>query len=596
MFISLEKRPLEPPMRKLYRWFWPNSRGGILGPPDRLSVLLLRLQVFVSGAVVMALELVGSRILAVDFGSSIFVWGGLIGVILTSLSLGYGYGGRLADRVLSIRVLSSIIFSAGLLILFIPHISPLAVDLTLRLGLGERYGPIMVTALLMGLPTFLLGMVSPYAIKLAAESLTGLGRVAGNLYAISTIGSIAGTFGTVFILIPTMDVRSIIGLLGVALLASSALGLGRGPRILLILVALLLYSPVNSLLMRAPVIYGSRVYVKETPYSHLEVVDSGGVRTLYLNGLPHSAMYLNGSNELVFPYTRYFALGFLFRGDAREVLFVGGGGFSGPKRFLQDYPEVHVDVVEIDPDVIEAARLYFDLKDDPRLKVYNEDGRRYLQRTEKRYDLVVLDAYSKTYVPFHLMTLEFFELLRGRMTEDGVVVSNLIASLVGDTANLFWAEYKTISQVFPSIYIFPTSDYGPGWVQNIIVIASKNPHTMTEVELRERALKTGRGNPREASELISRIWKGPIRAEEAPILLDHYAPVEALLNPITAKPYALELEQEMGRPSAGGIESPGVAIALLAAVLIAWLFLLPSYTMQGPPPFTKLTCLLMKLH
>ncbi|MBS7652386.1 MAG: fused MFS/spermidine synthase [Candidatus Bathyarchaeia archaeon] len=547
-----------------------------MGLSGRLAPWVLRVQVFASGAVVMALELVGSRILAVDFGSSIFVWGGLIGVILTALSLGYSYGGRLADRILSYTVLSSIIFSSGLLILFIPHISPLAVDLALRLGLGERYGPIMVTALLMGLPTFLLGMVSPYAIKLAAGSLTGLGRVAGNLYAISTLGSIAGTFGTVFILIPIMDVRSIISLLGVVLLASSAVSLGRGPRILLILVLLVLYSPVNSILMGAQVIYGSRVFEKETPYSHLEVVDSGGVRTLYLNGLPHSAMYLNGSRELVFPYTRYFALGFLFKEDAGRVLFVGGGGFSGPKRFLQDYEEVEVDVVEIDPDVIEVARRYFDLKDDPRLTVYNEDGRRYLQRIEKRYDLVVLDAYSKTYVPFHLMTHEFFKLLHERLSDDGVIISNLIASLVGDTANLFWAEYRTISQVFPSIYIFPTSDTGPGWVQNIILVASKNPNNLTEEMLKERAHMSGKVDQKEATELLSRLWKGPLRAEEAPILLDNFAPVEALLNPITGKPYALESEYEMSRPSIKWVESSNMAIALLAAILISWLFLLPQ--------------------
>lgn len=544
--------------------------------PGRVAVWILRAQVFASGAAVMALELVGSRILAVDFGNSIFVWGGLIGVILTALSLGYSYGGRLADRALSYRVLSSIIFSAGLLILLIPHISPLAVDLTLRLGLGERYGPIMVTALSMGLPIFLLGIVSPYAIKLAAGSLTGLGRVAGNLYAISTLGSIAGTFGTVFILIPMMDIRSILGLIGVVLLASSAVGLGRGPRILLILVALVLYSPVNSILMGAPIIYGERIFEKETPYSHLEVVDSGGIRTLYLNGLPHSAMYLNGSTELVFPYTRYFALGFLFKEDAEDVLFIGGGGFSGPKRFLQDYGEVDIDVVEIDPDVIEAARRYFDLRDDPRLKVYNEDGRRYLQRTEKRYDIVVLDAYSKTYVPFHLMTLEFFKLLHERLSDDGVIISNLISSLVGDTANLFWAEYRTISQVFPNLYIFPTSDAGPGWVQNIILIATKNPTTLTEEQLREMALRSSRINPEEASELISHLWKGPMRGEETPILLDHFAPVEALLNPITGKPYTIESEYGMGRPSTKWIESSYMAITLLAAALIAWLFLIPS--------------------
>ena len=528
------------------------------------------MQVFVAGAVVMALELVGSRILASDFGSSIFVWGSLIGVVLTALSLGYSYGGRLADRVLSYRVFCSIIFSAGLFTLFMPYLASIVIDLALSLGLGERYGPLLVTTLLLGLPTFLLGMVSPYAIRLVTSSLSSLGKVAGNLYALSTVGSIAGTFATVFFLIPSLEVRTIISSLGILLLFVSLIGLGWGSRTLFVLVVLLMLSPFNALLQEVYVHSGNVVYEKETLYSHLDVVDSNGIRTLYLNGIPHSAMYLDGSSDLVFPYTEYFALGFVFNDDINEVLFVGGGGFSGPKSFLQDFSDVKVDVVEIDPDVIQVSKRFFDVKDSPRLIIYNEDGRNYLSRTTTKYDLIILDAYSKTYVPFHLLTREFFESVYSRLSENGVVVSNLIASLTGDTSDLFWAEYKTISQVFPTVYVFPTSNYGVGWVQNVILIASKNELKLSKESLISQTEKSKCVNASEMLPFILHLWNREKRVENVPVLTDNYAPVEMLLNPVTGKPYALEIEYSLKRPATVWSENSSIVLVALAVVTVIW--------------------------
>jgi len=554
-------------------------------PRGRRFIWGLRAQVFVAGAVVMALELVGSRILASDFGNSIYVWGSLIGIVLTALSLGYSYGGRLVDRTLSQRVFSSIIFSAGLLTLFIPYLSPIVIDMALRLGLGERYGPLLVTTLLLGFPTFLLGMVSPYAIKLAASSLSSLGKISGNLYSLSTLGSIAGTFATVFVLIPSMDVRSIITWLGIALLAVSLISLGWIPRTLFVVVAILLLSPASALLVGAYTHSGNVLYEKETPYSHLDVVDSGGIRTLYLNGMPHSAMYLNGSSNLVFTYTKYFALGFAFNENARNVLFVGGGGFSGPKKFLQDYPQVRVDVVEIDPDVIQVAKGFFSLEDDPRLTIYNEDGRNYLSRTTKKYDLIVLDAYSKTYVPFHLMTLEFFQTVDARLNEQGAVVSNLITSLTGDTSDLFWAEYRTVAQVFPSLYIFPTSNYGMGWVQNIILVASESQQLLSKEALMEQIRISQQANQPEILGLASHLWNGPTRVENVPTLTDDFAPVETLLNPVTGKSYALETEHTLERPArVVWSENSTIVVTALAIVSVVWLFFgIPSSVSRSLP-------------
>jgi len=544
---------------------------------DSKGIWVLRTQVFVVGAAIMSLELTASRILAPDFGNSIYVWGSLIGIILTALSLGYMYGGRLADRRLSFRIFCATIFLAGLLTLFIPFFSPVVMDLALGSGLGLRYGPLLVTALLMGLPTFLLGMVAPYAIKLATRDLAQLGNVSGSLYSLSTFGSIMGTFATVFVLIPSIGVRSIVTLIGIFLLAASLPGLRWGPRLLALASAVVVLSPVASLVQQVQTTPGDVVFEKDTPYSHLLVKDQGSRRIMYLNGMPDSGMYLNDSIELVFPYTRYFALGWTFNPNITRVLFVGGGGFSGPKKFLRDYPTAEVDVVEIDPDVILAARRYFDVEENPGLTVYNQDGRTYLAETQREYDLIVLDAYTKTYVPFHLLTREFFELLHDRLSENGVVVSNLIASLVGDTSDLFWAEYKTVQEVFPSLYVFRTSKSGPGWVQNVILVASKDPEVLTNEDVARRGAAVNSVDSPELEAFADNLWGETPDTDGLPLLTDDYSPVEMLLNPITGRPYDIELEAGSRRQTTGLLTGAlVVSTTVIVAGLAVWRFVLCS--------------------
>jgi spermidine synthase len=310
---------------------------------------------------------------------------------------------------------------------------------------------------------------------------------------------------------------------------------------------------------------GDVVFEKDTPYSHLLVKDQGGTRIMFLNGMPDSGMYLNDSIELVFPYTRYFALGWTFNHNISKVLFVGGGGFSGPKKFLRDYPMAEVDVVEIDPDVILAARRYFHVNETPRLTVYNQDGRTYLTHTQTKYDLIVLDAYTKTYVPFHLLTREFFELLYDRLTEDGVIVSNLIASFVGDTSDLFWAEYKTVEGVFPSLYVFRTSERGSGWVQNIMLVATKNDEIITSDEIARRGAEVPSVDSAELEGFAKDLWDEIPDTGDLPLLTDDYSPVEMLINPMTGRPYDIELEAGTRRQSTGLYPS---AIIVLTAMII----------------------------
>lgn len=539
---------------------------------SKTGSLSVAIQVFFSGAAVMALELVGSRILTPAFGNSINVWGNLIGIVLTGLSIGYYYGGRLADKRPSFGFFNIILFSAGLLIALIPFISPIV--LSLFHGLGERSGSFFTAAALLLAPTILLGSISPFAVKLVTRNLEQLGGIAGKLYSISTIGSILGVFFTVFVLVPLTDHRTIMFLMGLLVMALSLVGLGLGARLLFIFVAALLVLPLSGVVAGLYSRLGNTVYERETVYNHLAVVDSNEIRTLYLNGLPHSAMYLNRSNELVFTYTKLFHLGFLFNPETRKVLFLGGGGFSGPKNFLEKYPQITVDVVEIDDDVVQAAKKYFDVRENPRLRIFNDDGRNFLTRTEDTYDLVVLDAYSKSYIPFHLLTKEFFSLLNDKLSKNGVTVSNVISSIVGDTSQILWAEYKTASAVFPSLYVFPTSSLGGGLVQNVIVVGTKNPEVISQSQLNHMLGALGdRIKQPDLSNFLSLYHSEPLVNDETVVLTDNFAPVESLINPVTGKPYSLELEAGQARlPILAWSETGSATFSLILLSAFVWVY------------------------
>ncbi|MCH8022659.1 MAG: fused MFS/spermidine synthase [Thaumarchaeota archaeon] len=224
----------------------------------------LRFDVFIAGAIVMALEIAGSRILAPFFGNTIFVWGSLIGVVLAALSLGYFLGGRLADKSASFFQFSVILLAAGLSILVMSVSSPLILESVFAINLGVRYGPLLATSILLIIPGTLLGMVSPYAVKLSAENLEKIGGTSGNVYSLSTIGSIFGTFMTVFILIPELGVRSILFALGLTLVAISLLGLDNFSRGLVVIVILIASVPALPLSLGSTFRSGDLVFEKDS--------------------------------------------------------------------------------------------------------------------------------------------------------------------------------------------------------------------------------------------------------------------------------------------------------------------------------------------
>ena len=501
---------------------------------------LLQFQVFISGASIMALELLGSRLLAPYYGSTLFVWGSLIGITLTGLSAGYSYGGKKSDTEASYQTFSLLIFIAGSYALLTTLLSADILKMILILKIGDMYGPLLSSAVFLLIPTFLLGAVTPFAIKLSAKSLQTIGQTAGNLYSLSTLGSIFGTFATTFMLVPILGVNVILYSISSILIISSVIGITKQIKfIAIILIAISIHSAV---IVQPPV--AGVVFEKDTLYHKILVHDDSvnNIRTLILDNNFHSAMDLNNPERIVYEYTKFFHLGLLFVDEPNNVLFIGGGGFSAPKKFLVDYPEMIINVVEIDQEVVNVGSEFFAVPEDERLKISTNDGRIFLRNTNEKYNIIVLDAYDKSYVPFHLMTREFNELVYDRLTEDGVFISNIITSIEGNSADLFLAEIKTMKSVFPNVYIYPVISDQQTVIQNVIVVAHKQEDSVTKFELLARKDNASV----ELVQAIENEYKKNIDLESYKILNDNFAPVENYLNPLTGKQFIKRIISEDG--------------------------------------------------
>lgn len=497
--------------------------------------MILRLVVFGSGAVLMGLEIVGSRVIAPFFGSSVFVWGGLISIFLAALSLGYYLGGTMADRWPSATVLASLLALAGATILLLPVVARpvlLAFD---AWDLGPRLNPLLASVTLFALPSILMGTTSPFAIKLVARDLATVGTSAGVLYALSTAGSIAGTIATAFFLVPTLGVRAILYLLGLTLLALAGLLLvrdaGRARAALgAAVLAALLTAPAAGAPIAVPT--ARVVYEKDSAYHQISVLEDGLNRYLRFNRSFQGGMVIRDPFESPFLYTSYAHLGRIFHPAQQRVLLIGLGAGTIPKRFLRDYADVSVDSVELDPAVVDVARRFFEVRDDPRHRIVVQDGRVFVRRSDSRYDVIILDAYFAEGIPFHLATREFLELVRDRLAPGGIVVSNIIGAMEGPNSTLFRALHKTYAAVFPALYPFPTAysiGRNPTETRTIILVSTARTGLRGDTILAAARRLREQGRVRLPLDRYARdYYDRRIATDDVPLLTDNYAPVDIL--------------------------------------------------------------------
>jgi spermidine synthase len=502
--------------------------------------LLHYVVVFVSGAVLMALEIAGSRILAPNFGSSIFVWGSLISVVMTALSIGYYWGGWMSAREPSYGKLATLLIIPGIVIFFLPFVYPAINDWIAGIDLGNRLSPLVACTALFLLPGVFLGTVSPYVIRLAATKLNTVGSTAGTLYAVSTAGSIFGTLITAFYLIPVLGVSNIIHSLGATLVVLS-----------LIVVPLLRFQRAGAARAvtaswlflgsfgffgsaSAPAAWAKTLLQKDTFYHRIRVEEDEEARYMYFDRTLQSAMTLKDPTALRLVYSRYTSIAMTFRPDAKRMLLIGVGGGSIPKKLNKEFPNLVIDAIDLDPEVIRIAKDHFNLAEHKNLQLHAQDGRLFLARTKHQYDIIMLDAYFTDSMPFHLATKQFFELAQKKLSPNGLVVANLISAVTGPSGKIARSFVRTQRQVFPQTYVFASrrpDNVSLDTIQNVIVVATRDKQRVEIKEIVKRAMALDKGLfPDPVQDIAVAYFDRPL-PEDVPILTDDFAPTDNLLNP-----------------------------------------------------------------
>jgi spermidine synthase len=385
--------------------------------------------VFLAGAGSLATEMAASRLLAPYFGSSNVVWANVIGLMLAFLALGYWLGGRLADRHPRPPLLAALLLAAAVLL----AATRFAARPLLHAALGG-FASISVAVVagsffsvlgLFALPVTVLGMVAPFAVRLALGGVEEAGRTAGRLYALSTVGSILGTFAAALVAIPFLGTqRTLIATAAVVALAAVPIAPVRALAAAALLAAALALPP-GGIKRTAGVLYEH-----ESPYEYLRVVSySGGERALQLNeGVADQSVWYPNTVLTGGYWDLFLLLPPLASRLVRRMLVIGDGGGTIPRAYGRFYPGVRIDGVELDPSVTAAGRRYLGLGDNPLLHTITADGRVYLERSRRKYDLIVVDAYRQPYIPFQLATREFFHLVREHLASGGVVALNVAAT------------------------------------------------------------------------------------------------------------------------------------------------------------------------
>ncbi|MDZ4764938.1 MAG: fused MFS/spermidine synthase [Chloroflexota bacterium] len=497
----------------------------------------LYLAVFTSGMTTLALELTASRLLGSIFGTSNLIWANVIGLMLLYLTVGYFVGGWWADRSPRRETFYRILIWGAFLSALIPlaarPVLAAAATAFAQLEAGLVIGSFVSVLVLFAIPVTLLGTASPFAIRLAVTDVKSMGKVSGRIYAISTLGSLIGTFVPTLLIIPELGTFGTFLLFAGLLFIVALIGLWRTdgvraarwlwmPAAIAILSVVVLSQPFRAAAA------GSRIlYETESAYNFIQVQEDGaGNRYLYLNERQgvhsryHPTIIGFGQTWDFFLVAPYFNANFA-PADVESLAVIGLAAGTIPRQYTHVYGALPIDGIEIDPEIIDVGRRYFDMTM-PNLTAYADDGRWMLNRLERRYSVIAIDAYRPPYIPWHLTTVEFFREVRAHLSDTGVVVIN-----VGRTSTdrrLVDALTNTLSQVYPTIHALdvPRSF-------NTILVATLQPTDATNLDANLAAL------PADASVLLRDTLtlavaaRVPTGASDI-VFTDDRAPVETLID------------------------------------------------------------------
>ena len=481
----------------------------------------LEITVFLSGALTMILELIAARVLSPYVGSSNLIWTTIIGIMLTSMSIGYWFGGKMADKNKEndIKILSNYLLISAIATSIIPILEVVFIDVLSQLSSNLIFVAIICATVTFGIPSFLLATVSPIAVKIKNNNMDHIGATSGKISSLSTIGSIFGTFFAGFILIPNLGVRNIILGCSILLWILSVYLFNKKDKkyYILMIVELLIIIGLNILggylfQVRNPEITRdvdseySRIWVTnldvgETTYKTLQV-DTG--LESYIN---------QETGEMGATYLYYYDLFEYYNKEANDALMIGGAAYTYPMHYLKKYENKTIDVVEIDEKMTQIAEEEFGLdKNNPNLGLITQDGRSYLNYNEKKYDTVFIDAFKGLNAPFELTTYEAMQKVYNSLDENGTVITNIISAIEGDDADFIKYEYSTYKAIFDDVKVFQVNpNNSDDEEQNLILVGIKrNGNINTDKE-------------KEYGELLNNEIKD--FTSDKPVITDDYAPI-----------------------------------------------------------------------
>jgi spermidine synthase len=488
--------------------------------------------VFAASFCTLVIELIAGRIMAPYIGVSLYTWTSIIGVCLAGISIGNYVGGRIADRMASNVTLGTLFVISGIASLLILALIDFVLGLDILHGTSLLIRIVAYTSGIFFPPTFLLGTISPVVIKLSLVDLNRTGSIVGRIYAVSTAGSIVGTFVTGFYLIEALGTRQIVWVVAIFLIVIG-LVIGqfwrtpvRAAAVVLVLSILTLFY-TNREAYAAPCVQESSYYCIRISQA---TIDGRQVKSLVLDHLVHSYVDLEDPKFIGYGYERVYSelTEWHVHGKPEfRTLSIGGGGYTFPKYVTAFYPGAHADVLEIDPAVTRAAHDYLKLPYDERIRTYNQDARLWFIENHPvgQYDLIYGDAFNDLSVPWHLTTLEFDRMLRQSMRDDGILMTNIIDNY--RTGEFLRAYLRTLTESFEHVYLF---GLGAAWQGNgpSTYIAVASPSELNIDAFMEFEGQTTR-RQKFSAVMDSQTLREYLASGRRIVLTDDYAPVDNLV-------------------------------------------------------------------
>ena len=485
----------------------------------------------------LAVEFTTSRMLQTVYGTSNIVWANVIGLVLLGLTIGYFIGGRLADKRPYPHVFYALVTIAGfasvLFLLFTSAILKTAAAALAAINVNAIAGSLAGVIVALTIPVILLGTVSPFAIRLAVTDVQEAGRISGRIYAISTWGSLLGTYLPVLWTIPELGSRWTAVLFGCLLLVVGLIGLFQSrlrAGLLGLLLPVLLLPAIFAWTRGGIKAYDGQIFETESPYNYVQVIRQGDCNYLLLNeGQAYHSFYCDGGRvPRVSVWSIMLAAPYFNRGPVAvdNLAVIGLAAGTIPKQYTRVFGPIPIDGIELDPAIVGAGRDYFAL-DEPNINVIVGDGRYQLNQLNGRYDVITIDAYKVPYIPWHLTTREFFDEVSAHLTADGVAAIN-VGRAPGDR-RLVNAISATLLTVFPTVHTIDV----PGSL-NSILVATMQPTTAENLAANLAQLDPGL-DPLLPAALETATANLVPTAAAAVVFTDERAPVETIVDSLVIR-------------------------------------------------------------